>query len=75
LAVLGGALAIAQLPPRYALFVSPGSPHWGSSTLGWAALLLVATAVLGAATRDPATRLRRPPVTTTAAASSARVYP
>lgn len=71
LAVLGGTLAIAQLPPRYALFVSPGSPHWGSSAVGWAALLVVATAVFAAATRDPATRLRRSPVTTTPTASSA----
>ena len=54
LAILGFTLLGAQLPQRVALFAAPGSASWEPSTWRWAGILLVAGAVLVAASRDPA---------------------
>lgn len=54
LGVLGLVFVIAHLPPRLALFAAPSSAAWQPSSLRWAALLLVALAVLTVASRDPA---------------------
>ncbi len=54
-AVLVSSLVLLQLPPRFALAVSPG-PEWVGAQRRWAVLLAVAVVVTTAALRDPAAR-------------------
>jgi hypothetical protein len=54
-AVLVSSLVLLQLPPRFALAVSPG-PEWAAAHRRWAVLLAVAVVVVTAALRDPAAR-------------------
>ena len=53
--MLVSSLLLLQLPPRFALAVSPG-PEWAGAQRRWAVLLAVAVVVTTAALRDPAAR-------------------
>jgi len=61
-AVAGAVLAALVLPPRWALIVPPGE-SWRDAHLRWAALLVIALAVIAVALRDPAGRPVAPRVT------------
>lgn len=61
-AVVGVGVLIHSLPRAYAMFgTQPWGPPWQAALLRWAALLVLACAVLSLAVRDPwATRTRHP---------------
>ena len=54
-AVLGAAILAVLLPPRWAMFATPGG-DWRDAHLRWVAVLGVAMAVLALTLRDPARR-------------------
>ncbi len=56
LALLGFTFIAAHLPARLALFTDPGTGIWQLSTLRWAGLLITASLVLAASSRDPGRR-------------------
>jgi hypothetical protein len=53
--LLGALLGAAHLPPRFALLTSAADPSWDAAHLRWAAVLVLAGALVAAASGDPAT--------------------
>ena len=55
-AVLGAAVFVTLLPPRWSMFAAPGDDAWRDAHLRWAAVLALASAVSFVTVRDPAQR-------------------